>query len=438
MVPLVVKVEDLEGKSSEQLAFIKSPVRIGRGELNDVPLARPFVSTYHGLVQFDEKEARYVDLGSTNGSLLDGEALERNTPALLGPGAEIRIGSFRLTFARRTTAEQPVARRMTAFAVRATASGRAPPSAAEAPRAPEAACAVAAAAADTAIEAAAVDLDLHYASYRGAWDHLRSALEGAVAGLDGSARTAALSRLASRYAAVGAEPQFAALRGTPQPAAVPVPGEALRAPEAGDLGGEALRLLRTFAESYLPGDPRLASPAELEAVLGRVADALETFGRSYLELRSGYDEFGKEMGVRTVQAEGPVQRARDARQLLAYVLDPRAEGRGRELQRAFADFMIHQVALLRGVVEGAQALLGRVSPEAISAQAPQSLWPMRAAALWKTFEERFQELAGEENAVSDVLFGKEFARAYSALVGQRSAEEPKTGTEPPARRGPRR
>ena len=47
-------------------------MRIGRSELNDLPLREPFVSTYHALVRFDDESATYVDVGSTNGSALDG------------------------------------------------------------------------------------------------------------------------------------------------------------------------------------------------------------------------------------------------------------------------------------------------------------------------------------------------------------------------------
>jgi type VI secretion system protein len=107
--------------------------------------------------------------------------------------------------------------------------------------------------------------------------------------------------------------------------------------------------------------------------------------------------------------------------VLAYLLDPGHPGRAAELQRAFADLMVHQVALLNGVVEGARALLSRVGPEAIEAEAPSSVLPgpLRAPALWKAFEARFKEIFEEESAITDALFGAEFARAYSGMVGQR-------------------
>jgi hypothetical protein len=122
MIPLVVRVLDEESGETEHFAFIRSPVRIGRGELNDLPLAKPFVSTWHGLVQFDDEGARYVDLRSKNKSYLEDVELEPNTPADLPSGASIVIGTLRLTFSRRPTGEQRAARPATQFAIRTASS----------------------------------------------------------------------------------------------------------------------------------------------------------------------------------------------------------------------------------------------------------------------------------------------------------------------------
>jgi type VI secretion system protein ImpI len=447
MIPLVVNVEDTEAGTSEQFAFIRSPVRIGRGELNDLPLQRPFVSTYHGLLQFDDQEARYLDLGSLNGSTLGGVRLEKNAPAVLGPGAELVIGTLRLTFARRSTVERLVPRQMTAFGLRASSflqpleEAPAPPpmtalqepssapgdepssTAAPAVDVDVAVDAAADAAAAAALDAASLELNLQFLSYRGAWEHLRASLSAVLDGLDGSARRAAFTKLSALYPALAAEPQFRELGGlspgaTPPPeVAAPVPDRG--APESRE-GADAPRLLRAFVEAYL-GERSLARGEDVRAVLEHVAGVLETFARSFLELRRGYEEFGSEMGIRTLRGEGAIYKVRDAPQLLAYVLDPGASGREQELQRAFADFMLHQVALLRGIVEGARALLDRVGPDTIAAQAPKGIWPMRAVALWKAFEATFHEIADEDDAVSSVLFGKEFARAYAAIAGDRAA-----------------
>jgi hypothetical protein len=98
-LPLMIIVEDSSTQLSARYAFNRSPVRLGRREDNDISLPYPFVSARHGVIQFDEGEIRYTDLGSLNGSLLDGAPLTGDTPVLLEPGAELRIGTLRISFA---------------------------------------------------------------------------------------------------------------------------------------------------------------------------------------------------------------------------------------------------------------------------------------------------------------------------------------------------
>jgi hypothetical protein len=98
--PLVIVVEDAETGAASRHAFIRSPVRVGRREDCELVLRARFVSARHGIVQFDEEGASYTDLGSRNGSALDGVPLPRDAPARLGPGAELRIGSLRLSVSR--------------------------------------------------------------------------------------------------------------------------------------------------------------------------------------------------------------------------------------------------------------------------------------------------------------------------------------------------
>jgi hypothetical protein len=94
---LVIVVEDAETGAATRHAFLRSPVRIGRREDCELVLRAPFVSARHGILQFDEEGASYTDLGSRNGSALDGVPLPPDAPARLGPGAFLRIGSLRLS-----------------------------------------------------------------------------------------------------------------------------------------------------------------------------------------------------------------------------------------------------------------------------------------------------------------------------------------------------
>jgi type VI secretion system FHA domain protein len=422
MDSLAVVVDDLESGATWRYAFFKSPVRVGRSELSDVPLPLAYVSSCHAVVQFDGEGVRYVDLGSLNGSELDGAPLQANVPVALGDESEVRIGHLRLRCARAeatevTRTERPV----TQFSQRVSQLGLVAPPAAEAAAGSPAASPAQTDVVEQALLAGGLELDLQYASYRASWEHLRSTVEQTAVGMDGPARALLFSKLAERYPALVHEPEFRALSGEPETPKTPAGGR----PTTG--------FLRAFAQSYLPASEK--SP-DAEKVFARIAEILEAFARSFVELRKGREEFGREMGV-AVPSDGTLERARDSQQLLAYLLDLAAPGRAAELQSSFGDLMLHQVALLNGVVEGARGLLARLDPEAVSASA-QGIRLLKAAAQWKVYEDLWHELAEDPDGIPDAIFGSEFARAYTAIVGRRAEEKSGAGKGPEQRRPPPR
>lgn len=450
--PLVVQVEDTETQRRSRYAFLKSPVRLGRSEINELQLDRPYVSTWHGVVQFDRDRVTFVDLGSTNGTTLAGTRLEKNVPVEIGPADELRIGGLRLRFATEGAADAaPAPRRATQF--RSAVAARADalrPGEADAPgpvsdgggaggasAAPEGGAAGTAAPADGAEQArevppprdpaddpagrAADDAAWQLQVLQDAWLDARRVFEEAAAAVvervPGPDRPRCRALLETRYLAARRGPS-----GAP-PAATP--------PAVAAAAADDVSILREFAGAYLPAGDSIEDGAQAQAFLEAVADVLETSARSYLELRRGYDEFGKEMGLRVATGDGPVARARDTRQLLAWLLAPSEQPRAPELSGAFADLMIHQLALLNAVTEGGKALLAGLSPEAIAASLEREgagrvalgVKTLRDGALWRTFVERYRALTEEEGALTDALFGKDFARAYSAAAGRRAARD---------------
>jgi pSer/pThr/pTyr-binding forkhead associated (FHA) protein len=76
---------------------IKVPVaNIGRGEYNDVIIADPSVSTMHAKLQRRDAIWILTDLGSTNGTFVEGERLTGEVP--LGPGTTLRFGDVSALF----------------------------------------------------------------------------------------------------------------------------------------------------------------------------------------------------------------------------------------------------------------------------------------------------------------------------------------------------
>jgi pSer/pThr/pTyr-binding forkhead associated (FHA) protein len=72
-------------------------MRIGRETDNDVVVRDDgFVSRYHAWITFERDHFWIEDLGSTNGTLLNGQLLERRE--LLASGDKIKIGESEMTF----------------------------------------------------------------------------------------------------------------------------------------------------------------------------------------------------------------------------------------------------------------------------------------------------------------------------------------------------
>jgi len=75
-------------------------IKLGRGEVNDVvlPDARRLVSSRHAEIRSSHDQCVLQDVGSTNGSQLNGELLETGKAYPLSKGDEIGIGPYVLVF----------------------------------------------------------------------------------------------------------------------------------------------------------------------------------------------------------------------------------------------------------------------------------------------------------------------------------------------------
>jgi pSer/pThr/pTyr-binding forkhead associated (FHA) protein len=71
-------------------------VNIGRGDYNDVVIADPSVSTMHAKLQRRDSVWVLTDLGSTNGTYVEGERLTGEAP--LGPGTTLKFGDVAALF----------------------------------------------------------------------------------------------------------------------------------------------------------------------------------------------------------------------------------------------------------------------------------------------------------------------------------------------------
>ncbi|HEV3032584.1 MAG TPA: FHA domain-containing protein [Polyangia bacterium] len=331
-------VKDVVSGATQTLRFSESPVRIGRNQLNDIPIEDPFVSEWHGVIRFDAHGVAFFDMGSTNGALLDGKRIPKNVPAPLTVGSMLVLGRHEVTVS--------------------------PPL----PVAPEP--------------------------------------SGAAGGFH---KTIGLGQELPALRppfADGAVSFSSGRRGRPGAALAPaLPG----APVIGASLGSAPVVPAPAATAPVePGPP----PAAAEEIL-------TAFCEAFVGLRKGFEQFGVEVGVRTVNGATPLHRARSSEEVLAYLLDPSVDhaAAARELIAIFADFGIHHIAMMEGITEGVRALLQSLDPRAYELGGGGLFsGGKKAKAQLGTYLEHFDQLITDDEQLHGAIFGHEFARAYASVT----------------------
>jgi pSer/pThr/pTyr-binding forkhead associated (FHA) protein len=90
----------LQDASNPALAYPISPegAAIGRRSGQDIVIENPYVSSSHAAIAVQDGEYTLTDIGSTNGTVVNGETLPPNEPRVLADGDEISFGPVKLVF----------------------------------------------------------------------------------------------------------------------------------------------------------------------------------------------------------------------------------------------------------------------------------------------------------------------------------------------------
>lgn len=94
----------------EQLPIAKPIVTVGRAANSDVLIDDDSVSALHARLEWDLGAWRITDLGSINGTAVEGVKLAPNIPTPLPYGSTVRVGGVRLQFREVAAADPEVAR----------------------------------------------------------------------------------------------------------------------------------------------------------------------------------------------------------------------------------------------------------------------------------------------------------------------------------------
>ncbi len=93
-VPRAVLLVETPGEPVRAYAVRAASIRLGRGSENELDLPDSRVSRAHGLLSARQGGLVYADLGSTNGSFVNGS---RVGEVALGPGDVLRVGDTTIT-----------------------------------------------------------------------------------------------------------------------------------------------------------------------------------------------------------------------------------------------------------------------------------------------------------------------------------------------------
>jgi type VI secretion system protein ImpI len=236
------------------------------------------------------------------------------------------------------------------------------------------------------------------------------------------ARPHLCAQLAGAYPMMAKDPSFIALFrhfGWSPSGSIPPPNP---------LGHAALSGLQEMARWYLGDDRPLTSEADIVAFKDKLRATLDELLVGYVPLAAGLDTFEKQMALKSDPTAAGTTPAQLARRLLDW--RGGSDDALRRIRESFADLMMHQVALLNGLMRGVKALLTELSPPTIEKAAMRKrgrtffLFRLfRRADPWGVYKERHGDLSDEENERFRVLFGPEFAAEYRQFTRDARASE---------------
>lgn len=400
-VALAARVFDTQANQSFDVTFDRFPVRLGRNQLNDLPIDRPYVSQFHA--SFDVRDGRIFlrDLGSTNGTVHAGQRLQRDTPVDVTHAPEVAIGpiiiKLGLVQAVEKKPEPAVQGGVLDHGLGAQPQGGRVPPGAEDPY---------------------VRQVLPYIeAYRQAWSTVYRVVYDHLTRLPPDVRTAYLKRLSVEHPALPLEEDFQKI--------ARYYGVDTRMLAGVGPAQAALAAMTELAQTLSPGMGALEDVGQVLAFARKLRDSTDVFLKCFVSLRDGYQEFETEVLARERNAQGSgVATAKDAKELAEVLLGPGAPPEAsRQLHDIFVDVMSHQVALLNGIMEGVKSLLVKLSPRTIEQELDRmgkkgGLFSNRYEELWKLYEVRHGDYSGEDKETFLTIFGPQFSRAYAATAGE--------------------
>jgi len=168
----------------------------------------------------------------------------------------------------------------------------------------------------------------------------------------------------------------------------------------------------------------IQTPRELAYLAWAVEATLSVFFRFFVALQKGQEQFRQALDIPALQRsrQNPVEQAGEANELGALLLGGDRESIA-ALESAFKNTLLHQVALVNGLMAGVRSLLEQLSPATVEAAAQQEHRSPSWRQLWETYQQLHRDLAEEDTQTFETIFGPQFGKAYANLFGKKAKKK---------------
>jgi type VI secretion system FHA domain protein len=401
---LVITLTSAKDKAAGTSEYVvgKDKTFIGRSPGNDVvlPDAEKRVSSKHARLDRTSSSLHLSDLGSTNGTTVNGRKIEANSPVELKNGDKAMIGLYQVNIV--ASEEELTDRTMVVI--------------------------------DPARQLAHLtdELPILYARFaESPPEQRRRMMRGMISTvLQSSSPDIArsiLTQLSARFhrsaggEVMGSDPTTM------------IKKRDLEAQQKESSAQVGLRVLNELSAQFV-GEEKIETPEQAELFVKMVASVLElTFdwiSKSLRGRREFEDQFSADLSMIFSKEKNPLKGGGGPADMGRYLLDWRLARDPKQiresLDNAFKDLTMHQLGLLAGVQESLSAVLKRLDPKTVEQEAkdkPGGFLASMEKRAWKRYSDVFHEIFAENSKLFNELIYPNVRKGYLALHDNQEKEK---------------